>query len=131
MTYSEWIDSFRDKIGQRVDLDEAQDIRAMLVNGDLRHIDGAYISALADLADAGRAEYLGLSIKRECGVFTVSDGSDYAIADDAREALDMCEAHRSRTRKTPLREPTPPTFDEALATKLDRQAGEVAARLLK
>lgn len=30
-----------------------------------------------------------------------------------------------------LREPTPPTYDEALATKLDRKAEEAAARLLK
>lgn len=132
MNNAKWIESLRGKRHTDMSMDEAWTVQKMIVDGDLLHIDGRVVRALDELATTGRAEYLGVSISRESkGVFEVNDGGDIAIADSALEAIDMCEAHRSKYRATPLREPEPPTYDEALAMKCDAGAREWEARNLK
>lgn len=131
MTDAKWIESLRGKKHTDLSLSQAQALQKMVVDGDLLHIDGAFVNALADLADTGRAEYLGITIEFEAGNWTIRDGGDYARADDAREALLMCQDHADPFKPTPLREPEPPTFDEALAMKCDRLAREDEARALK
>lgn len=131
MNNKAWIESLHGDRHKDVTLAEARAVVQMIKDGDLRHIDGDFITALADLAAGADAEYLGVTISRDGGHFTLRDGGEVARATDAIEALFMCEAHRDRRRKSPLREPEPPTFDEALATKCDAQAREDEARKLK
>lgn len=128
---AEWVESLRSAPHQEIRLTEAMQLEALVKQGDLLHIDGQVVRALDALATRHRAEYLGIFISRlSDGIFEIRDGGDIAIAiaDSALEAINMCEARRSKFRATPLREPEPPTYDEALATKCDAEAREWEAR---
>lgn len=123
MTDAEWIDSLHGKRHTDLSLDQAQAVQKMVVDGDLLHIDGAFMRALSDLADTDTTEYLGLSIaRRRGGEWLVSDGSDSNIYDSAIEALMGCQDHRDPFKPAQLHEPEPPTYDEALGAKCDREA---------
>ena len=128
-----WIESLRGQKHTDLSLEQAQDVQKMIVDGDLRHIDSDFIKALADLAETGGAEYLGLNIerRRSGGDWRISAGGDGVIVDSAIEALMLCEDHRDPYKPAQLREPEPPTFDEALAAKCEAQAREDEARELK
>ena len=128
-----WIESLRGQKHTDLSLKEAQDVQKMITDGDLRHIDSDFIKALANLAETGGAEYLGLTIHGASGCcdWLISDGADIAIADSAIEALMLCEDHRDPSKPAQLHEPEPPTFDEALAAKCEAQAREDEARKLQ
>lgn len=129
---SKWVENLRGILGLDLSLTEATEIQTMIRDGDLLHIDGQVVRALDALATRHRAEYLGIFISRlSDGIFEIRDGGDIAIADSALEAINMCEARRSKFRATPLREPEPPTYDEALATKCDAEAREREEMKLK
>lgn len=69
MNEAKWIKSLHGKCHRDLTLGEADDVIKMLLEGDLLHIDGELIKALADLADNGRCTYRDHTIvtTRGCG----------------------------------------------------------------
>lgn len=132
MTDAQWIDGLYGQRNTDLSLTQAQAVQRMLTNGDLLHIDGAFMRALADLAETDAAEYLGLSIaRRRGGEWVISDGGDTGIVDSAIEALMVCQDHRDPFKPSQLHDPEPPTYDEALAAKVAAKVREDDARALK
>jgi hypothetical protein len=103
-------------------LSDAVDVLKMARDGDVLHIDGAFIRALADLSDTGKATYCRREIKRDKYGYVVTDGSDYGTAFDALEALLMAED--SLAGKPVLAEPEPASApDDSAYRKQMREAG--------
>ncbi|PPB79789.1 hypothetical protein LV82_02580 [Albidovulum inexpectatum] len=101
MNNAEWIDSLRDRRGIDLTIGDCAEIEKMLANGDLRHVDGAFVTALADLADLGRAEYRGATIKRErSDAYRVSFDGDEWVEDSAIATLFAIEERMRRERLT-------------------------------
>lgn len=120
MNDATWIDGLRGKRHTDLSLDQAQAVQKMVVDGDLMHIDGGFMTALASIADTGKADFCGLTVERHRNSeFLVHDGGDYYLTDNALDALIACLDHASG--KTVLREPDPITYDEALGAKIDRE----------
>lgn len=105
-TDAKWIDNLR---GRNLDLShqELGDVQKLISAGELVHIEGALVTALADLADAGRAEYLGFTITRgrpregsDWPVYHISeDGKMIASEEGAIGALLECQRRDEKRRR--------------------------------
>lgn len=77
-----------------VTLGQAEALVKTARDGDLHHIDGPFIRALADLADTGRAEVYGCEIDRTAGEYRITKRDRERWASDALGAL--VEAHQAQ-----------------------------------
>ncbi len=106
MNDTKWISEMVGKRHLDLSLSEADAVQKMLIAGDLMHIDGAFIQALADLSDSQSAAYRGVDITRdEHDRYIVSVDECADSAGDAIEALMRADEHLSG--KHPLPEPEP------------------------
>ena len=124
MTDTQWITILTGRRHSDLTLSEAETVQKMLVDGDLIHIDSAFVNALADLADHRKTKYRGIEIyiSNFGQSFTVSDGECAARETDAIAAIMRADDHLSG--KHPLPEPEP-VDAETVAARLTHSEQQI------
>ena len=131
--------------GSSLTLDEAVMLHQMATGGDIQHVDGDFIRALAELADQKATDFMGTRITRKATrdpQFTLSRDDRWTVVHGAVEALVEAEAvtHRyhgparlNRWKEVePDHEPDEvPNWSDSFASKCEADQRNVDAMRVK